>query len=129
MSGRYNKGVAVLIALAVTLGTATVAVADNSGHANPVSNTGQGGDHGNATQGHGGNPGHQGVDGAQGHGGNPGHQGVHGSQGHADNPGHQGQHGGPTAQGPADKITICHATSSATNPFVVITISENGLNG
>jgi hypothetical protein len=27
------------------------------------------------------------------------------------------------------KITICHATGSASNPFVVITISLNGLNG
>ena len=27
------------------------------------------------------------------------------------------------------KITICHSTSSETNPFVVITISKNGLNG
>jgi hypothetical protein len=27
------------------------------------------------------------------------------------------------------KITICHATGSMTNPFVVITISVNGLNG
>ena len=31
--------------------------------------------------------------------------------------------------GPANKITICHATGSATNPFVEITISENGLSG
>ena len=30
---------------------------------------------------------------------------------------------------PAGKITICHATGSATNPFVEITISENGLEG
>jgi hypothetical protein len=30
----------------------------------------------------------------------------------------------------ADKVTVCHATSSETNPFEVITISENGwLNG
>lgn len=36
----------------------------------------------------------------------------------------------PTAPGDHDKkITICHATGSATNPFVVITISLNGLNG
>ncbi len=28
-----------------------------------------------------------------------------------------------------DKVTICHATGSETNPFVVITISVNGLNG
>jgi hypothetical protein len=30
---------------------------------------------------------------------------------------------------PKDKITICHATGSATNPYVIITISKNGLNG
>ncbi|HEX6714497.1 MAG TPA: hypothetical protein VF066_13980 [Thermoleophilaceae bacterium] len=30
---------------------------------------------------------------------------------------------------PADKITICHATKSHTNPYVAITISVNGLNG
>lgn len=28
-----------------------------------------------------------------------------------------------------DKITICHATSSATNPYNEITVSVNGLNG
>jgi hypothetical protein len=28
-----------------------------------------------------------------------------------------------------EKITICHATGSETNPFVLITISVNGLNG
>ena len=28
-----------------------------------------------------------------------------------------------------DKITICHATGSETNPFVEITISTAGLNG
>jgi Ca2+-binding RTX toxin-like protein len=28
---------------------------------------------------------------------------------------------------PADKVTICHATGSATNPYVVITVSENAL--
>lgn len=26
---------------------------------------------------------------------------------------------------PAGKVTICHSTRSATNPFVVITVSEN----
>ncbi|HEX4733333.1 MAG TPA: hypothetical protein VH247_02880 [Thermoleophilaceae bacterium] len=30
---------------------------------------------------------------------------------------------------PKGKITICHATGSATNPYVEITISVNGLNG
>jgi hypothetical protein len=30
---------------------------------------------------------------------------------------------------PADKITICHATKSHTNPYVEITISMNGLHG
>ena len=29
----------------------------------------------------------------------------------------------------AGKVTICHATGSMTNPYVTITISENGLNG
>ena len=37
--------------------------------------------------------------------------------------------GGGNGNGPADKITICHATHSETNPYVVITISENGLHG
>jgi hypothetical protein len=31
--------------------------------------------------------------------------------------------------GGGEMITICHATGSTTNPFVVITISLNGLNG
>lgn len=30
---------------------------------------------------------------------------------------------------PSPKVTICHATRSETNPYVEITISENGLNG
>lgn len=30
---------------------------------------------------------------------------------------------------PGEKITICHATGSETNPYVEITISVNGLNG
>ena len=35
-----------------------------------------------------------------------------------------------TASGSADqKITICHATGSSKNPYVMITISINGLNG
>lgn len=29
----------------------------------------------------------------------------------------------------ADKVTICHATGSESNPYVEITISQNGLNG
>ena len=33
------------------------------------------------------------------------------------------------ARAPAPKITICHATGSESNPYVEITISENGLNG
>lgn len=28
-----------------------------------------------------------------------------------------------------DKVTICHATHSEKNPYVVITVSVNGLNG
>jgi hypothetical protein len=32
-------------------------------------------------------------------------------------------------QGHPGKITICHSTGSATNPYVEITISENGLHG
>ena len=45
--------------------------------------------------------------------------------------GRKRRRGGVRAQGAkADKVTICHATSSETNPFEVITISENGwLNG
>lgn len=35
----------------------------------------------------------------------------------------------PANAGPDDKITICHATGSASNPYVEITISENGLKG
>lgn len=35
----------------------------------------------------------------------------------------------PANAGPDDKISICHATGSESNPFVEITISENGLSG
>ena len=35
---------------------------------------------------------------------------------------------GRTGEAPA-KVTLCHATGSATNPYVLITISENGLHG
>lgn len=35
----------------------------------------------------------------------------------------------PAFAGPDDKITICHATGSDSNPYNEITISENGLNG
>ena len=35
---------------------------------------------------------------------------------------------GRPAEAPA-KVTLCHATGSVTNPYVVITISENGLHG
>lgn len=35
----------------------------------------------------------------------------------------------PAFAGPDDKITICHATGSDSNPYTEITISENGLNG
>jgi hypothetical protein len=45
-----------------------------------------------------------------------------------ESPGQSGEeHGNPDKPDP--KITICHATGSETNPFVVITISENGLHG
>lgn len=33
----------------------------------------------------------------------------------------------PGDQGPADKVTLCHATGSESNPFVVITISQNAV--
>ena len=36
---------------------------------------------------------------------------------------------GPTATLTADKVTICHATGSSKNPYVMITVSVNGLNG
>lgn len=32
-------------------------------------------------------------------------------------------------QADAGKVTICHKTGSETNPWVIITISANGLNG
>jgi hypothetical protein len=35
----------------------------------------------------------------------------------------------PETSGGADKITICHATGSATNPYVEITVSLNALKG
>ncbi len=35
----------------------------------------------------------------------------------------------PANAGPDDNISICHATGSDSNPYVEITISENGLNG
>lgn len=35
----------------------------------------------------------------------------------------------PANAGPADKISICHATGSDSNPYVEITVSENALNG
>jgi len=36
---------------------------------------------------------------------------------------------GGAAATPAEKVTICHKTSSETNPYVEITISANGMNG
>lgn len=36
---------------------------------------------------------------------------------------------GSNGNGPAEQITICHATHSETNPYVGITISSNGLHG
>lgn len=33
----------------------------------------------------------------------------------------------PASAAPADKVTICHATGSATNPYVVITPSAAGV--
>lgn len=35
----------------------------------------------------------------------------------------------PGSESDAGKVTLCHSTGSETNPFVEITISENGLNG
>jgi hypothetical protein len=32
-----------------------------------------------------------------------------------------------SASGIANKVTICHATGSATNPYVVITIDDNAI--
>lgn len=44
-----------------------------------------------------------------------------------------GAHPGPSADpgsaSEAGKVTICHATGSETNPYVEVTVSENGLNG
>ena len=37
--------------------------------------------------------------------------------------------GGDRVRPEPAKVTLCHATESATNPYVVITISENGLHG
>jgi hypothetical protein len=61
---------------------------------------------------------------------NPAHTGCRSSETTTEtpveNPPHsQGEHNG-NGHTP---ITICHATGSATNPFVQITIDENGLNG
>lgn len=50
------------------------------------------------------------------------------SQG-AINPANSQNGNNPVVLAPDDKITICHATGSATNPFVEITVSVNGLNG
>jgi hypothetical protein len=38
---------------------------------------------------------------------------------------------GVTAQagGAADKVLLCHGTASATNPYVLISVSENALHG
>jgi hypothetical protein len=66
--------------------------------------------------------------------------GMHGHGGHDDivpapaggcPSGARVQENTPPAHEPAhpEKITICHATHSATNPYVEITISVNGLNG
>ena len=63
---------------------------------------------------------------------------VNGLNGHADHPGDiipAPEGGCPTtpltpAVGTSEgKITICHATGSAKNPYVEITVSVNGLNG
>lgn len=35
----------------------------------------------------------------------------------------------PDDPGPANKVTICHATSSATNPYTRIVVSENAIGG
>ncbi len=33
------------------------------------------------------------------------------------------------AGGPADKVLLCHGTASAKNPYVLISVSENALQG
>lgn len=33
------------------------------------------------------------------------------------------------AGGPAGKVMLCHGTASATNPYVLISVSENALQG
>ena len=33
------------------------------------------------------------------------------------------------AGGPADKVLLCHGTASANNPYVLISVSENALQG
>jgi hypothetical protein len=36
---------------------------------------------------------------------------------------------GAQAGGPADEVLLCHGTASATNPYVLISVSANALQG
>jgi hypothetical protein len=56
------------------------------------------------------------------------HNGTHPAQSHA-NPNPGTPRPGGREDRPSPKITICHATGSAKNPYVEITISVNGLHG
>ncbi len=57
--------------------------------------------------------------------------GLHGHEGHEGDiiPAPEGGCPGPEEDRDRERITICHATGSETNPYEVITIDVNGLNG
>jgi TolB protein len=62
--------------------------------------------------------------------GNQGNQNNNGNQGNQNNNGNQGNqnnNGNQGSTGPAEKVTICHATSSETNPYVIITLSGHAV--